>query len=199
MKRRRRTETKRRLYEVAESQLGYFTSRQALSAGYSHRLQSYHAGRGDWERIDHGIYRLRDFPTQKHEELVRWSLWARGLAVVSHATAAAWYDLGDLLPSRVHMTVPPQFRKRIVRAVIAHRGEVPEDDSQLATGFRITTPTRTILDLMRESIEANWLSGVVRDAVTRGLAMREELGERAATLDKPQRLLLRRLLITRAR
>ena len=185
---------RQRLYEIAESQLGYFTAKQALKAGYSRRVQSYHAAKRNWLRIQPGIYRLRDFPSQKHEEFVRWTLWSRNAGVISHASAAAYYELGDLMPSRVHLTVPPGFRKRVDAGVIMHRGTLSPHDSRQATGFSVTTPARTIIDLAVEGTETNWLAGVVRDALKQGQATREDLDARAASLDESRRIALRRLL-----
>src|SRR5712691_2441713 len=51
-----------RLYDVAESRGGYFTTRHAARAGVSSRLLSYYVAGGDIERVAHGVYRLARFP-----------------------------------------------------------------------------------------------------------------------------------------
>ena len=110
-------DAERAIYAVASQQSGHFTAKQAVGAGYSRRLQTYHTARGDWERIDRGVYRLRFWPAQDHEDLVRWTLWSRDQsdqahAVVSHDTALQLYELSDVMPAVVHLTVPRGFRKR---------------------------------------------------------------------------------------
>jgi predicted transcriptional regulator of viral defense system len=42
--------------------------------------------------------------------------------VYSHQTALSLFDLSDLMPSRLHMTVPPGFRRSapIPGAIILH-------------------------------------------------------------------------------
>src|SRR6266508_2070830 len=82
-----RTDLRRRLLAIAARQSGYFTAAQALDAGYSYPAQRYHAKRGNWLRVDRGIYRFPEWPTGPREDLVRWSLWSRGRAVVSRETA----------------------------------------------------------------------------------------------------------------
>ena len=67
-------------------QRGYFTTAQALQAGYSYQAQQFHKQRGNWTQIDRGIYRFReylDLPSQDTNHFVRWSLWSRERAVVS--------------------------------------------------------------------------------------------------------------------
>src|ERR671931_639924 len=103
---------RRALARVAREQGGYFSAAQALKVGYSYPSQRYHTGRGDWLRVDRGIYRLPDWPASQHEDLARWTLWSRGRGVVSHETALDVHELGDVMPARVDLTVPPGFRSR---------------------------------------------------------------------------------------
>ena len=86
-------ELRRALTRVARQQAGYFTAAQALDTGYSYPSQRYHTQRGDWVRVDRGIYRLPEWPATQHEDLARWTLWSRGRGVVSHETALAVHEL----------------------------------------------------------------------------------------------------------
>jgi len=58
----RRAERFERLYLLAESRHGYFTSADAKVLGYDYPNQHFHVRRGNWIRVDHGIYRLKNFP-----------------------------------------------------------------------------------------------------------------------------------------
>ncbi|MGH3933484.1 MAG: type IV toxin-antitoxin system AbiEi family antitoxin domain-containing protein [Pseudonocardiaceae bacterium] len=49
------------LWRVASQQRGYFTAAQASEAGYSYQAQRFHAQRGNWFRVDRGIYRFREY------------------------------------------------------------------------------------------------------------------------------------------
>ena len=100
---------RRSLYRLASGQAGYFTAAQALEIGYSYQAQKYHVDYGNWERIDRGIFRIPEWPVGLHDELARWVLWSKGRAVVSHDSAASAYGLGVANPSRIHLTVPPDF------------------------------------------------------------------------------------------
>jgi predicted transcriptional regulator of viral defense system len=106
------------LFAIAESQDGYFTMAQALEAGFARSTHSCHVKAGNWLREHRGIYRLRQYPRTDHGHLVLWSLWSRDRhgvpqGVYSHATALALRDLSDANPSKLHMTVPPAFRRAV--------------------------------------------------------------------------------------
>jgi predicted transcriptional regulator of viral defense system len=170
------------IYPVASAQNGYFTSRQARNAGFSPRVQHYHWKQGHWRRVNRGVYRLRDYPASPHEDLTFWYLWSGEKAVVSHESAAAVHDLGDLLPGRIHLTVPPGFRKAASEGVILHRGRLEPADLESHEGFKITKPLQTITDLLRSGTESDRLAGLIRDALHKGAVTWAALDARIATL-----------------
>lgn len=170
-----RVERADRLYQVAESQQGYFTSGDAKALGYDYPHQHFHLKQGNWVRVEHGIYRLKKFPAAAHEDLMRWWLWSRKKGVVSHETAAALYELGDLLPAKVHLTVPLNFRRRSPKGVTLHKGKLANSDLEIREGFPVTKPLRTIADLTISHLDPERLSAVMKDAVRKGLVERTEL------------------------
>ena len=172
--RRDPSDLRKSLTRVAASQTGYFTAGQALHVGYSYPSQHYHVQRGDWTRVDRGIYRFADWPVGQQADLVRWTLWSRGRGVVSHESALSIHELGDVMPTRIHLTVPPTFRSRS-RAVVLHRAALLPHDVEEHTGFRVTTPGRTLLDVAAASMEVDRLAQAIRDAMDRGLVIRQRL------------------------
>jgi len=143
------------LYQIAEGQLGYFTAKQAVSAGYLAKNHAYHIKRGHWIREYRSIYRLANFPHTHEGEMVLWSLWSRNRdevteGVYSHETALSIYDVSDAMPAKLHMTVPLKFRKStpVPSVIVLHRGELRPEDIQKRNGYAVTTPFRTILDLV---------------------------------------------------
>lgn len=173
-----RTDLRRRLLAIAARQSGYFTAAQALDAGYSYPAQGYHARRGNWLRVDRGIYRLPEWPTGPRDDLVRWSLWSRGRAVVSHETALSVHELGDVDPARVHLTAPPNFRQKNPGVVI-HRADLAPRDVQEYEGFRVTTPLRSLLDVAAAELDLDQLGQAIAEALVRGMATRRALVDRA--------------------
>lgn len=158
------------LWRVAATQRGYFTAAQALDVGYSYQVQHFHAGRGNWIRVDRGIYRFREylaFPTEPTDALVRWSLWSKGRAVVSHTTALAVHELGTANPAEVHLTVPQGFRQRQSGAVL-HRDTLSSEEIEQRKGFRVTTPTRAISEAAAAGSDQDIVEAAVAELLTRG-------------------------------
>jgi hypothetical protein len=177
---------RRHLYDLAGTQGGYFTAAQAIEVGYPYQAQKYHADRGNWKRVERGLFRLPEWPVGEHEDLIRWTQWARGRAVVSHETALAIHDLGDVNPAQVHLTASPRFRKR-TRGIVVHAGDLPEDDVEQRYGFQVTTPLRSLLDVAGGALDQDQLTGAVHEALARGLLTRrmilrrvDSFGDRAA-------------------
>jgi predicted transcriptional regulator of viral defense system len=170
----------RQLYQIAAAQGGYFTSAQARQAGYAYSQQHFHVSRGNWLKVDRGLFRLRDFPPGEREDLTRWSLWSRNRkgvpqAVVSHDTALTVHALSDVMPDRVHLTVPRGFRKKVLPGCVLHKADLPPDDFESRTGYQVTTPLRTLLDVADGPLSQEHLNEAVHDALERGLVRRRLL------------------------
>jgi predicted transcriptional regulator of viral defense system len=173
-------ENARVLYQIAAAQGGYFTAAQARGAGYAYSQQHFHVSRGNWLKIDRGLFRLRDFPPGEREDLVRWSLWSCNQksvpqAVVSHDTALTVHELGDVMPAQVHLTVPPGFRKEVSPGCVLHKADLAPDDVESQVGYRVTTPLRTLFDVADSPLSQEHLNKAVRDALQRGLVRRHLL------------------------
>jgi predicted transcriptional regulator of viral defense system len=163
------------LYALAETQGGYFTAADAKDLGYAYPHQHFHVKRGNWIRVDRGIFRLKRFPVSPHEDLIHWWLWSRKQGAISHESAAAIYDIGDVLPRTTHLTVPKSFRKVAPRTVMLHKAQLHPTDIERREGFAVTTPLRTILDLMQGQLDPERLSLVTKDALQKGLVTRKEI------------------------
>lgn len=180
--RRTKSETKRGLLSIAFQQQGFFTARQAVEAGYPDDSHVYHVKAGNWVRELRGVYRLADYPASERPDLVMWSLWSRDrrgepLGVFSHQTALSIHDLSDLNPGRLHMTVPPRFRRRIeIPAVLVlHRKTLDDADTQAMEGYRVTRPLRTVVDLLEDGeVSHEVLRAALSQAIRRGLISVEE-------------------------
>src|SRR6266404_1749831 len=176
-------EASRRLFEFAEQQQGFFTTKQAKAAGFAENTHPYHVQAGNWIREHRGIYRLVLFPAADRPDLVLWALWSRNRneeveGVYSHQTAIRLYDLSDLNPAKLHMTVPADFRRNsdIPGILVLHYADLPESDVQTAQGFKLTRPLRAILDLIEAgTVERNFIRQALRQAVDRGLITRQQI------------------------
>ena len=173
-------EAVRQLAVVANRQGGYFTTKQAIEAGYGYKHLDYHETAGNFERVDHGLYHLPTVPRAEHDDLIRLALWSRNQkdepqAVVSHESALVLHELTDLLPNRIHLTVPRTFRKPVPKGCMLHKATLADGDVEERAGFRVTTPLRTLLDAAAGNVSQEQLSKAVKDALERGLVRRSKL------------------------
>ena len=166
------------LYDVAASQEGLFTTRQAAAAGYSPPLLAHHLKVGRVARIRRGIYRLIHFPPGEHEELVTAWLWADAAGVLSHQTALSLHGLSDALPAQIHLTLPgswQQRRLRVPKGLALHYADVPTGERTWMSAVPVTTARRTLTDCAHSGFAPDLLRQAARQALTRGLVTKMEL------------------------
>jgi predicted transcriptional regulator of viral defense system len=184
------------LFATASSQGGYFTAKQAHEAGFSVRLLQHHADRGRFRRIHRGVYRLRDYPSSPHDEVMAAFMAVGGGAVVSHESALDLLDLSDVIPDAIHLTVPRTKRHSPrLPGVVVHTTTRPLGPSDVVVreGMRVTSPIRTILDTAESGVGPEQVEAAIRDAERRGLLTFRQLIAAAQT--RPGRV---RRLITAA-
>ena len=167
-----------RLGDIAEDQWGLVTLRRAKRAGVSTATLKRLSDRDSvLERVAHGVYRLTGSPPPDHIELrAAWiqlapeiPAWERQpkQGVVSHRSAAALYELGDLPAGRHEFTVDirKQSRRRDVRL---HHRQLNPSESLRIRGLLVTRPTRTVSDLLLDREEPEAVAQVVADAIRGG-------------------------------
>ena len=97
----------------------------------------------------------------------------------SHQTALSLYELSDLNPAKLHMTVPTQPLRRssdIPGIVVLHYRDLLKSEIQAGPGYKYTRPRRTILDLIEVgTLKCTFIRQALRQAVDRGLITRQQL------------------------
>jgi hypothetical protein len=180
---RQHRDAQRRLFEIAGAHEGFFTAKQAKAAGFAENTHPYHVHVGNWIREHRGIYRLALLPPPEHPDLVKWALWSRNRnevteGVYSHQTALSLYELSDLNPAKLHMTVPTHFRRNseVPGILVLHYADLSDEDVQESQGFKYTRPLRTILDLIAaDTVERVFLRQALGQAIDRGLITRQQI------------------------
>ena len=173
------------LFEIAEEQRGLFTAKQAAEAGYQLGSLAHHVKSGNWVRVERGIYRLARFPLSPEEQLVIYALWSRNRAgepqgVYSHQTALSIHEISDVNPAKLHMIVPPAFRRRAEApaVLVLHRAVLDEKDVEHRPGFAVTRPLRSIADLaVAESVAREIVAQALAEGRRRGLITLREMSE----------------------
>ncbi|MGH2533366.1 MAG: type IV toxin-antitoxin system AbiEi family antitoxin domain-containing protein [Thermomicrobiales bacterium] len=176
------------LFAAASEQHGYFTAAQARACGFTRFLLAKHAETGRFIRIRRGLYRLRDYPSSPREEVVAaWLAVGKDVAVVSHESALDLLELSNVIPNRIHLTVPRSKRHLPdLPGVAIHTTTRPLNPLDVAVrdGIRLTSPTRTILDAAEAGTAPNQIEMAIRQAVEQGLATRRQLEQGARERSK---------------
>jgi len=188
-----RQDLRRALHAVAFQQAGYFTASQALEVGYSYQAQKYHVDAGNWLRIDRGIFRLPEWPSDPEDTFVRWTLWSDGRGVISHDSALAVHGLSDVDPIKVHLTVPPGFGASDELAQL-HVADLDQNEREQRRGWAVTTPLRTLADVAATDTSQEQVDRAVADALRLGLVTRRRLLHTTADLAPQAALRLERAL-----
>jgi predicted transcriptional regulator of viral defense system len=162
------------LFHIAEAQAGYFSAAQARSAGFTRSLLAYHVRSGLFERILRGVYRLKRFPASPHEDLFVACLRVGPHAVVSHDSALALYDLSDLLPAEIHLTLPRTSSRRHP-GLRLHTNRLEESEIGHHNGLRVTTVPRTIADVAAGGLADELVVQAIQQSLQRGLTTLKKL------------------------
>lgn len=180
MKTKRNISLSLQLYSIANVQSGYFTVKQAKEIGYKDANFGFYIKRGYWEHCARGVYRITCYPTEEFEDHALWSLWAQNRSasapgVISHLSALRFYDICDVSPSKIHMTVPPSFRSSSVPEILRlHKGFLDINECKHLAGFYVTNLKQTLLDVERAHIiDGDHLAQALSKALVEGLIDQE--------------------------
>ena len=165
------------LYEQALPQGGYFRGAHAAAAGVSKQLIHKHVLSGRIAHVLRGVYRLANFPSGDQDDLIALWLWSDEVGVFSHETALGLYQLSDVLPSRVHMTVPRPWARRaaVPPVLVLHHANVPEGDRTWLGHVPVTTIGRTLRDAVDAGMDPDLIAQAVAEGTARKLLKRTDV------------------------
>jgi hypothetical protein len=169
-----------RMRDLAEGQWGLVTLQQTRAADVAWRSLTRLVEAGLLERVAHGVYRVRGAAEPDHLDLrAAWlqldparPAWERlddpDVAVVSHASAASLYAVGDLRADVHEFTIPHrrQTRRRDVRL---HRGRIPPERWILLHGLPTTRAGWMIGQLLADHVDPDAVAQITREVLERVL------------------------------
>lgn len=164
------------IHTLTAQQWGLFATAQAKQFGITDKDLARLNNNGLISRIRSGVYIAEGTPWSNLTEIrAQWlALEPKSLAherdsqaVISHITATQIYGVGDLGLEHIHFTVdvPRQTRQPEVKF---HVEELDQDQWQLVEGLPVTTPIKTISDLVAMNIEPDHVLDVLDDFVAAG-------------------------------
>lgn len=136
-----------RIADLATLQGGVVSLDQLRGEGISRRLASERAQASSLHRVHRGVYAV-GHRSISQAALLRAAVLACGEgAVVSHATAAAFWELQDRWPRLIDVTVPVEAGRKI-EGIRCRRCRYPAGEEVIIRrGVPCTTPARTLIDL----------------------------------------------------
>lgn len=159
------------LLDRAQQQYGYLTPEDARELGIDPTQLRLMLARDTLERRGHGIYRVPVVPPTDLDGYMEATLWTGRRGVLSHETALDLYELCDVNPGAIHLTVPSGFRTR--RAVPdtyrLHRFDLNPAEVAWHEGIPIVTPERAILGGIEQALGWQLLDQAIETARARGL------------------------------
>jgi predicted transcriptional regulator of viral defense system len=159
------------LFELAQGQAGYFTTREAAEHHIGTALLTHHARTGRIRHAGRGVFRFAQYPPSAREELVPLWLWSDRQGVFSHETALSLLGLSDLAPTHVDLTVPRAWNKRrlkVPEGLMLHFDDIDEADRTAWEAVPCTGLVRTLNDCSGAGVEEQFLAQAVREATRRG-------------------------------
>lgn len=178
------------LHELAVEQYGYVTAADARRFGIDvHRLVRM-AATGLVERVGWGLYRFPDIPATALDQLMEATLWPREQGVLSHDTALDLYELSDVNPSKIHVTVPKRLRLRRRQPAVyeIHRRDLREADATVHENLRVVTPRQAIEDGISRELGPELIGQAIMAARRRAMITAEDERHLEAMLDRPHRV-----------
>ena len=163
-----------RLREIALDQHGLVTSAQTRAQGVSTPLLSAMVRRGRIEHVARGLYRVGQVPVTQYAHLMEAVLWTSfPETCLSHDSALEAWDISDINPDKVHVTVGAH--RRIERAIpdryVIHKEDLPPDQVTWWQSIPTVTPAMAIRQclrtgvptyLIRQALERSATTGIVR-------------------------------------
>jgi predicted transcriptional regulator of viral defense system len=178
------------LYEIAEDNYGFVTVEEARRAGIRPQRLAEMARRGALRREGLALYRLDPFPAHELDSYRKATLWPYPVeGVLSHETALELYELSDVNPAKIHVTVPSGYRIRhreVPALYVLHHDDVDDQDVTRHEGLPIVTPAKAIRQCHDAHLRRDLLRQALEDAKRRGLVTRAEYNRLMHELDFDQ-------------
>ena len=104
------TATLTALMDVAIDHAGYLPTRDVTRRGIPPARLVSLAHRGAIERVGHGLYRMPNYPIDHNDDLILAVLWTNQRGAISHETALRFYELADVNPSGIDISIATDYR-----------------------------------------------------------------------------------------
>jgi very-short-patch-repair endonuclease/predicted transcriptional regulator of viral defense system len=140
--------TDRQIAELAGAQHGVLSRRQLLALGLSDDAIDRRIAAGRLHRLHRGVFAVGHRVLRIEGRWMAAVLAGGANAVLSHASAAAAWELRPIGSGAIHVTIPSGTGRMRRARIRVHRSRtLTRHDTTVHRGIPITTPLRTIIDI----------------------------------------------------
>lgn len=155
------------LREIALDQHGYITTAQAEDAGVTKYTLSKLASRKRINRVAYGVYSIPYLPTDRFDNLMLAVLWT-GVdnAAISHESALELYEVCDINPRTISVTVPKgvRIKRKGGEGIVL----LYENLTTNKKAWRESIPTVKLSHAIKQCIEAGTATYLLEQAIEQG-------------------------------
>jgi predicted transcriptional regulator of viral defense system len=165
------------LAELAVDQHGLFELEDSRAVGYADNTIAQMARRGVLERVSHGTYRISFLSGGRLSAYMEAALWPTGVrGVLSHDTALDLWDVSDVNPGKIHITVPRAHRpqRKVPAAYVIHREDLLDAEVTAIERIPVVTLERAVRGCAAGHLSPDLLEQAVRHGRERGLLSTEQ-------------------------
>jgi predicted transcriptional regulator of viral defense system len=166
----------KQLSKRAADNYGYLTGQDARELGVPIGTLNALARRGQLDRIEHGIYRVPLVPPSSRDQYKLATLWPGGRGLISHESALDLYDISDVNPTKLHVTVPKAYRthREIPSLYVLHRDEVADVDRSSVDGIPVVSVAKAIRQVHEQHLRHSLVDQAIDDAEREGWLRRRQ-------------------------
>ncbi len=158
---------------------GYLTGEDARELGVPMGTLNALARRGQLDRVQRGIYRVPLIPPGRFDQYLLATLWADGRGVVSHESALELYEISDVNPAKLHITVPKAYRthRKVPGLYVVHCEDLPTEDQAEIEGVAVVSAAKAIRQVHGQHLRDSLVEQAIDDAEREGWVRRRQADE----------------------
>jgi predicted transcriptional regulator of viral defense system len=173
------------LAELAADRFGFVTLADTRAVGYRDSSVAEMARRGRLERVSQGVYRIPFMPGGQLAPYMEAALWPVGVqGALSHETALDLWEVSDVNPAKIHITVPSAHRtqREVPASYVVHRENLDAGEVSEIEGVPVVTLERAIRDCAADGVGLDLIEQAVRNGRDRGLLTADQAAALTADL-----------------
>ncbi|HWL43057.1 MAG TPA: DUF559 domain-containing protein [Ilumatobacter sp.] len=169
---------------IAGPQQGLLSAVDLERVGATRHVLARWVADGRLERVAPRVWRIGGSPDTWEQRLRAGLLSLGPAAAVSHGAAAGWHGLERAPTAAVAFLVPREHKGARLDAPVHHSRSIGRLDIVSVRGFRVTSATRTIIDLANSGLDTDSLRAAIDSAVHLQLSAPTAIARRLRALGR---------------